>query len=485
MRGQVLPGFRKHARVLLMSSENKDKTVSPLLGGEGRGEEKSQITNSSDIAIRVQNLSKCYQIYDRPHDRLKQSLYPRLQRLIGKPPKRYCNEFWALKNISFEVKKGETIGIVGKNGSGKSTLLQLVTGTLAPTTGTIEVNGRLAALLELGSGFNPEFTGRENVYLNGTILGLSNDEIDDKLDAILAFADIGDFIDQPVKTYSSGMYVRLAFAIQANIDPDILVVDEALAVGDAYFVHRCMLRFHDLQQRGCTIIVVSHDASSIKRLCRRVLWLDQGRLIDFGGSSRIVDNYLQNIFNISANKSSDLPAALTNTAQSVSQVQKTHLVHEKIIPNIDGRFGDGALEILGTQIYNAEGIITSSIRWNEKHLQLRVTLRNNKLSDGTRISVGYTFRDHRGIDLASTNSVIEEVQLIAGDIGIPVTINFFIKMPMLHSGVYSITPSIGHIGENGQITVADRISNALILEVVGDKVIFTPLRFPTKIIVQA
>ena len=185
----------------------------------------------NDIAIRVSNLGKYYQIYDAPRDRLKQFVLSRLQRLIGKQPKQYFREFWALKEVSFEIKKGETVGIIGRNGSGKSTLLQMICGTLFPTNGTVETRGRIAALLELGSGFNPEFTGRENVYLNGAVLGLSKEEIDTRFDAIAAFADIGDFIEQPVKTYSSGMFVRLAFAIQANVDPEILIVDEALAGG--------------------------------------------------------------------------------------------------------------------------------------------------------------------------------------------------------------------------------------------------------------
>ncbi len=179
---------------------------------------------SSDVAIRVHNISKCYQIYDRPHDRLKQSLYPRLQKLVGKPPKQYHREFWALKDVSFEVKKGETIGIIGRNGSGKSTLLQLICGTLTPTGGTVETNGRIAALLELGSGFNPEFTGRENVYMNASILGLTEAEIDARYDDIVALADIGDFLDQPVKTYSSGMYVRLAFAVNILSNPEFVIV---------------------------------------------------------------------------------------------------------------------------------------------------------------------------------------------------------------------------------------------------------------------
>jgi len=236
--------------------------------------------SSSEIVIQVKNLSKCYHVYKRPQDRLKQSVVPRLQQLVGRPANRYFREFWALRDVSFDVRKGETVGLIGRNGSGKSTLLQLICGTLSPTAGTLTTQGRIAALLELGSGFNPQFSGRENVYLNGAILGLSKAEIDSRFDAIAGFADIGDFIEQPVKVYSSGMVVRLAFAVQAMIDPDILVVDEALAVGDEKFQRKCFARIQDLKNKGTSILFVSHNAPQIVELCDRALLLEQGeRLI--------------------------------------------------------------------------------------------------------------------------------------------------------------------------------------------------------------
>ena len=221
----------------------------------------------SDIAIRVQTLSKCYHIYDAPRDRLKQLVASRLQRMAGQAPKQYFREFWALKDISLEIKKGETVGIVGLNGSGKSTLLQLICGTLSAAAGSVETHGRIAALLELGTGFDREFTGKENVYINGLVLGLSKEEIDAKYDAIVGFADIGDFINQPVKRYSSGMYVRLAFAVIANVDADILIIDEALAVGDALFSQKCMRFLRDFKKNG-TILFVSHNSAAVVNLCR-------------------------------------------------------------------------------------------------------------------------------------------------------------------------------------------------------------------------
>jgi lipopolysaccharide transport system ATP-binding protein len=238
---------------------------------------------SYEPAITVRNLSKCYQIYDRPEDRLKQGLW--------RGRKRFYREFWALRDVSFEVRKGDTVGIIGRNGSGKSTLLQLIAGTLTATAGSVEVNGRIAALLELGSGFNPEFTGRENVYMNGAILGLDRAEIDRRFDAIAAFADIGEFIDQPVKTYSSGMMVRLAFSVSVNVEPEILIVDEALAVGDMGFQFKCMERLERLTRSGTTLLFVSHDIAAIKAFCGQVIYLVNGRMRAQGTPDEMTELY--------------------------------------------------------------------------------------------------------------------------------------------------------------------------------------------------
>jgi len=239
---------------------------------------------SSDLAIRVRGLSKCYHIYDKPQDRLKQSLW--------RGRKRFYREFWALRDVSFEVARGETVGIIGRNGSGKSTLLQLLCGTLAPTSGEIEIHGRVAALLELGAGFNPEFTGRENVYMNATLFGLTSSEIDARYDEIAAFADIGDFIDQPVKTYSSGMFVRLAFAVIAHVDADVLVIDEALAVGDVFFTQKCMRFLRRFRENGA-LLFVSHDIGAVTNLCQRALWLQNGECKKQGSAKDISEAYLE------------------------------------------------------------------------------------------------------------------------------------------------------------------------------------------------
>ena len=252
--------------------------------------------SSKDIAIRVESLSKCYHIYGEPQDRLKQSVFPRVQRLLGRPVRQYFKEFWALQDISFSVQKGETVGIIGRNGSGKSTLLQIICGTLTPTSGLIETQGRIAALLELGSGFNLDFTGRENVYLNGAILGLSKEEIDARFDRIAAFADIGEFIERPVKMYSSGMIVRLAFSVQAMVDPDILIVDEALAVGDEKFQRKCFARLEELKDRGTSILFVSHSGVQITELCDHVLLLDHGCRVMYSEPLKTVRAYQRLIY---------------------------------------------------------------------------------------------------------------------------------------------------------------------------------------------
>lgn len=250
-----------------------------------------------DIVLSVRNVSKCFEMYEKPVHRLYQTLFA--------GHKKFYKEFWALRDISFEVRRGECVGIIGRNGAGKSTLLQIITGTLAPTTGEVKMKGRVAALLELGSGFNPEFTGRENVYLNGSILGLTKAEIDARYDEILAFADIGEFIDQPVKTYSSGMMVRLAFSVQVMVDPDILIVDEALAVGDAAFQRKCFARLQDLIRSGTTLFLVTHDISTVRSICSRVVYLKGGQIVMIGEAKRVSGLYMRDIFPDQAEGKSD------------------------------------------------------------------------------------------------------------------------------------------------------------------------------------
>ena len=243
---------------------------------------------NNDIAISVKNLTKIYHLYDNPQDRLKEALNPF--------KKSYHHDFYAMNDVSFEIKKGETVGIIGKNGAGKSTLLKMITGVLTPTSGSVEVNGKIASLLELGAGFNPEMSGLENIYLNGTLMGFTKEEMDTKVDAILEFADIGEFIYQPVKMYSSGMFARLAFSVSINVDPDILIVDEVLSVGDSRFQSKSIKRMEEIKNSGTTILFVSHAIGQIKRFCDNAIWIDKGLLKLIGEKTFVADKYEDNLY---------------------------------------------------------------------------------------------------------------------------------------------------------------------------------------------
>ncbi|MBV5317450.1 MAG: ABC transporter ATP-binding protein [Desulfobulbaceae bacterium] len=314
---------------------------------------------SSEIAIKIENLSKCYQVYDTPHDRLKQFVFPKINRAIAPlqrlvdghplPVTNYYKEFWALKDVSFEVKKGETVGIIGCNGSGKSTLLQMICGTLNPTSGNIQTNGRIAALLELGSGFNPEFTGRENVYMNAAVLGLGTEEIDARFEDIAAFADIGNFIEQPVKTYSSGMMVRLAFAVAINVQPEILVVDEALSVGDELFQRKCFSRIEAIRANGATILFVSHSGAQVVELCDRAVLLDAGERLATGTPKQIVGRYQkmlyapadkhasirQQIKNLDKQQQEESSSQRTNTAKQLQLAEEVLIADSRLQESFD------------------------------------------------------------------------------------------------------------------------------------------------------
>jgi len=347
---------------------------------------------SSEIAIKVENLSKCYQIYAQPHDRLKQSIYPRLQRLAGKKPKQYHREFWALKDVSFEIKKGETVGIIGLNGSGKSTLLQMICGTLNPTSGSIQTNGRIAALLELGSGFNPEFTGLENIYMNAAVLGLNKEEIDTRFEKILAFAGIGEFINQPLKTYSSGMVVRLAFSVVAHIDPEILVVDEALAVGDYLFQQKCFKRIDELQKQGCSILLVSHDLSAIVQYCDRAYLLNSGRLQGGSSAKATVDLFKR----VTTVKDTLELQTIKNETASFTMFKSSFPVNSAVQD-----YGNNVAEIYDWAVFDAFGNISTSID-SEAIVEILICIRF--LQHCVDPIVGYFFTDVQGREIVGTNT---------------------------------------------------------------------------------
>ena len=400
-------------------------------------------------AVEFQGVSKSYAIYDAPGDRLKELLT--LNRL-----KRH-KDFWALHDVSFEVKRGETFCIVGENGSGKSTLLQMVAGILHPTSGTVNIAGRVSALLELGAGFNPGFSGRDNVYLNGSILGLTTRQIDQRYKDITAFAEIGDFIDQPVKTYSSGMVVRLAFAVAINVDPEILLVDEALAVGDIYFRQRCMRKVHELRQRGITILFVSHAVSDVKAIGDRVLWLDHGRMIDIGEPDRVVSKYL------AAMTEKDSTYLLRKSEagpqlRAGGPVQAPEIV--ETIPNIDHRFGDGRAEIIGIALLDEQG---RQIHILEPSSRILVRISVRAKGDVPMPIVGFMLRNQLGMDFSGTNTAREGYELAPMQAGDVITVDFYVDLPELYPASFSFSPAIAD-GTLMGYQMCDWIDNAIALQ---------------------
>ncbi len=435
--------------------------------------------SSSDVAIRVTNLSKRYEIYANPRERLNQFILPRLQRLTGQSPKQYFSEFWALKDVSFEIRKGETVGIIGRNGSGKSTLLQLICGTLTPTSGRIQTNGRIAALLELGSGFNPEFTGRENVYLNAAVLGLSKTEIDERFEDIAAFADIGQFIEQPVKTYSSGMYVRLAFAVIAHVDADILVVDEALSVGDAVFTQKCMRFIRRFQENG-SLIFVSHDTASVQNLCKSGIWLKNGKVEKIGTANSVSQAYLQYTLQEIYGEESKL-ISITHTAIGDETFAKETVSNVEPPQTIDY----GAIAAVRENIHAAKGwktgkaeivsvALTRRVPGVERVFEggeiVRLTIRAKAHESLQNPILGFLVRDRLGQDLFGENT-LPFTNSLPVSIGLGVTFQaiFEFRLPMLPNGQYAVMASVA----NGDIH--DHIQHhwmhdALIINVSSSKI---------------
>ncbi|UOA09536.1 ABC transporter ATP-binding protein [Methylobacter sp. S3L5C] len=419
--------------------------------------------STTDIAIKVQNLSKCYQIYDNPRDRLKQFVAPRLQRLTWQTPKQYFHEFWALRDVSFEVKKGETVGIIGRNGSGKSTLLQMICGTLNPTAGSVETYGRIAALLELGSGFNPEFTGRENVYMNASVLGLSNKEIDARFDDIVAFADIGDFIEQSVKTYSSGMMLRLAFAVAINVQPDILVIDEALAVGDITFQAKCMTRLKKLMDTGTTVLFVSHDTSSVRNFCQKVLWLSNGEMKAYGDPELTIGKYVAEAHLSINNELSKSREDSIKLESSIAIKVKDPLADlENYSSFSEGwrRYGDGRASILNVALLNSNSLPVETICLREDFLIRFLVWAEVDVENPV---FGFSFKDLKGNQLigsmTTNHSSITVPDLLAGH-------NYLIEIRgqnILAQGAYTLTLGIESIVErNIAHEYIDVVENAIV-----------------------
>lgn len=435
---------------------------------------------SSEFAIKAHNVGKCFQIYERPNDRLTQGLYSlavslcpiekwriKLQRRADNCAKQY----WALREINFELKKGETIGIIGRNGSGKSTLLQILCGILSPTTGEVEVSGRIAALLELGSGFNPDYSGRENIYMNGQLLGLSKKEVDERLDAIIAFADIGDFIEQPVKTYSSGMFVRLAFAVIAHVDADILVIDEALAVGDAFFTQKCMRFLRKFMEKG-SILFVSHDTAAVKSICQRALWLEKGNLQASGTAKEVSESYLQAFYEAAQGTTTKIkmrspsPATSSNFERKdarIDWINRSNLRNDIKIFEFDqnvSRYGTKEAHINSVEFFSDDGL---PLQWIVGGEAVAFVVRATVSQDIYSPIIGFYIKDRLGQILFGDNTYLtyhdEPFSLHAGE---NIRAEFHFIMPILLKGEYSVCVAVA-AGSNHEHTPLDWINDAMIL----------------------
>lgn len=407
-----------------------------------------------DTVIEIKNISKIYNLYNKPSDRLKEALFSRKSR---------HTEFAALNDVSFNVNKGEILGIIGKNGSGKSTILKIITNVLTPTSGECIVKGKIAALLELGAGFNMEYTGIENIYLNGQMIGFSKEEMDKKIQDIIDFADIGEHIYQPVKTYSSGMFARLAFSVAISVDPDILIVDEALSVGDVFFQNKCYRRFEEFRERGKTILFVTHDMGSVIRYCNRCVLLNAGKKVAEGNPQEMVDLY-KRIMVGQWNENEEKEVDSSSTVKA-SNVKKDQLWKEQISTNPDMEvYGDGRADIIDFGIFSDTGDIGNNV-YKGDYYSVKMKVRINE--DNLNPIFAFKLRDVKGTELTGTNTMLEDIdtsQCKKGDI---VTITFRQKQ-YLQPGQYLV--SLGCTAfEGDQFVVYSRNYNCCVLGVVAQK----------------
>lgn len=378
--------------------------------------------------IQVRNVAKKYNLYEKPQDRFKETISIR--------KKSFHKDFYALQDVSFDVLGGETVGIVGTNGSGKSTLLKMITGVLKPTEGDIFVQGRISALLELGAGFNQEYTGIENIYLNGKMMGYTRKEMEGKVDSIIEFAEIGDFINQPVKTYSSGMFARLAFAVSINVEPDILIVDEALSVGDLFFQNKCFRKFEELKDKKVTILFVSHDISSVRQMCSRVLWIEKGKQILFDQSDKVCDLYMDM-------KRKDLNKLQTEVVDHNSQyLDANYVINNKVFPKVS--YSDSSIKSEKLQIESV--FITDSYKNEVNSLEVEneyffhvVFSLNEDLKD---LIAGVVVENSKGIPLYDFNNYINSSSVIKGKKGQVVEVVFDFKLPRIMKGSYLVSAAI-------------------------------------------
>ena len=419
------------------------------------------MTENCEYAIQVQDVSKIYRLYEKPIDRLKESL--------SLTHKSYHRDFFALSNISFQVKKGETVGIIGTNGSGKSTILKIITGVLTPTTGNVRVSGVISALLELGAGFNMDYTGIENVYMNGTMMGFTRSQMDEKLPEILEFADIGDFVYQPVKTYSSGMFVRLAFALAINVEPEILIVDEALSVGDVFFQSKCYRRMEEIRKQGTTILMVTHDMGSVIKYCDRVVLLNKGHYVAEGPAGKMVDLYKK----ILANQMDALEEELAEMndfsggmdgQEVLSGDKKPGLMKDKISINPNRtEYGNGKAEIYDLGLFDERGNLTNLLLKGE-YFEIKERIR---FFDTIQAPIfTYTIKDKKGADLTGTNTMFEGADVKPVGQGDEYEVTFRQKMT-LQGGEYLLSMSCTGF-EQGEHTVYHRLYDIASITVISN-----------------
>ena len=379
----------------------------------------------NNIAIKVSHLTKVYKLYDKPVDRLKESLHPL--------KKKYHKEFYALNDVSFEIKKGETVGIIGKNGAGKSTLLKIITGVLTPSSGHVHVNGRIASLLELGAGFNPEYTGIENIYLQGTLIGYTRDEMESKIHNILTFADIGDFVYQPVKMYSSGMFARLAFAVAINVEPDILIVDEALSVGDAAFQNKCIRKMEEIGKKGITILFVSHDTQTINKFCNYVIWLNNGMIKEQGTPITILENYMSFMsYGIETQRN------IKNHKENQDEIAENKELKLVNISNIDS-FGEKKALIKNIGFFDESNLSTSSLK---QGTLARFVCEFDTSIDLYDVGIGVLFKDTLNNEVLTFNSYMYSIPLKSVKKNQTIRTTILFKVPKLHPREYVVTVAL-------------------------------------------
>lgn len=420
----------------------------------------------SEVAIKVEKVSKLYKLYEKPSDRIKESL--------GFSKKKLYKEHFALNNISFDVQKGECVGIIGTNGAGKSTILKIITGVLNPTSGKVDINGRISALLELGAGFNSEYTGMENIFLNGMMLGFAKEEIEAKLDSILSFADIGDFINQPVKTYSSGMFVRLAFAVAINIEPEILIVDEALSVGDVFFQTKCYRKFDEFKEMGKTILFVSHDLGSINKYCDRAILLNKGEKYAEGSPKEIIDLYKKILVDDSVEESKGSDNKEPDKNVNIDNWKQGMLINPDCI-----EYGDKRATILDFGVFDSNGNISNTINKFET-FSIKMKIKFNKSIESPIFA--FTIRDLKGTELAGTNSFIEKNNIYDVKAGEVVEVSFTQRMT-LQKGQYML--QLGCTGYNGdELDVYHRLYDVCCIQVISDKVTVGYFDIDSKVIID-